>query len=129
MKLRLGNFIREHLRELARVCIDLAREELAVFLRRLAREVRPLRGPAISVAAGLLLAFFSLAALTAALILGLAQFMPAWGAALTASAVLGLGAALFLRRIRDPAWAAVRVLAPDSDDDGDSGRPRGEPPI
>ena len=113
MKLRVGNFIREQLRELARTCIDLAREEMAVFLRRLAREAKPLRGPAMSVALGLVLGFFAIAALVAAAILGLAQIIPAWGAALVVATVLALAALLLLRHVRHPSWTELKLLPPE----------------
>lgn len=113
MKLRLGTYIREQLRELARVCIDLAQAELAAFLRRLTREAQPLRGPATAVGIGLLLGFFSLAAFVTAMILGLAQVLPAWGAALVVSAVLGGAALVLLRHLRHPAWRSLRLLPPE----------------
>lgn len=113
MKLGLANFLRQSLRELARECIQLAQDEVVLFLRRLARDARPLRKPAIAIALGALLAFFTLILLITAAVLGLAEVLPAWAAALVVALVLGAGAAWFLRHVAHPSWSELMVLPPE----------------
>lgn len=114
MKLRIGQYIRESLRDLAREAIQFAKDELVIHLRRVARDLRPLRKPAAMVAVGVVLALFSTAVLIAAAILGLAQVIPAWAAALGVGVLLGLGAMYFLSHMRHPSWGKVTVLPPET---------------
>lgn len=75
-------------RTLARLVIDLrdevstlARQEVALAKAELAEKTRTLARAAACMAAAAVLAAFSVVALTAALIVGLAQVMPGWLAA------------------------------------------------
>jgi Putative Actinobacterial Holin-X, holin superfamily III len=76
----------------------LARQEVALAKQELKDKVDVVKAEALGVGSGLVLAHAGTMALVAAIVIALAEVLPAWAAALaTALALLGLSAVLLLR--------------------------------
>jgi hypothetical protein len=83
------------------------------FKGELAEDVDKIKRELVLKAAGGAIAFVGLLSLTAALVLGLAEAMPAWLSALIVGVVIaGVGVALLVRTVRAPELPDARELMP-----------------
>jgi len=91
-----------------------AEQRAQKFKGELSKDVDQLKRELILKAAGGAIAFAGLLSLTAALIMGLAEAIPAWLSALIVGVVIaGVGVALLLRSVRAPELPDVRELMPN----------------
>lgn len=105
--------IREALRDLAHEAIDIVRQELRrefIFTaRRMLAEVRFAKDRLLSFAAGAFLALLAGFTLVTAVVLLLAEFMPAWAAAFIIAAALGGGAVLVTPPLKEVKALPLRL--------------------
>lgn len=90
--------IGELVSELTREVRTLFRQELDLFAAEMKEKLTDIALDAAAIGLGAVMLYFGSLALLAALVLGLASFLPAWGAALlVAAAFIGTGLVLVLK--------------------------------
>ncbi|HBG05287.1 MAG: hypothetical protein A2075_20770 [Geobacteraceae bacterium GWC2_58_44] len=88
--------------ELTQELRALLRQELELFTAEMKEKMAKVAKDAVAIGAGGVLIYFGSLLLLAAIVLGLATFMPAWGAALlVAIAFIGIGFALVQKGRKD----------------------------
>ena len=85
------------LRDLISEVSELIRQELRLAQAEAAQKVSRAQSSIIYVAAGLLSAFCALLILLLALVIGLAEIMPAWAASLCVGAAMAIAAVVLMR--------------------------------
>jgi hypothetical protein len=92
-----GLTLKTLLRDLITEVSELIREELRLAQAEAAEKVSRAQYSVIAIAAGLLSAFCALLILLQALVIGLAELMPAWAASLAVGGVMAVAAFLLVR--------------------------------